>query len=215
MPASLLKNSPPELPFAATKEVVLPFIKFPGIDPRLGPEMKSTGEVMGLNSDFPRSFVKSQEASGILIPKGGAVFISVRDEDKFQILAIAQALKAMGFSLIATPGTHSFLLRHGLESARIAKIGDGKPDVVDLLKQRNVTLAINTPSSQRSRSDGYAIRRTALEFNIPCVTNIRSCQALVSALAASRNSAPMVKPLQDYYRELAYLGRDKIRSLSP
>ncbi len=207
LPKALLKNSPPELPFAATKEVVLPFIKFPGIDPRLGPEMKSTGEVMGLDSDFPRSFVKSQEASGILIPKGGAVFISVRDEDKFQILATAQALKGMGFSLIATPGTHSFLLRHGIESARIAKIGDGKPDVVDLLKQRNVTLAINTPSSQRSRSDGYAIRRTALEFNIPCVTNIRSCQALVGAIASSRESAPKVKALQDYYQELAYLAR--------
>ena len=205
LPATLLKNSPPDLPFTATKEVVLPFIKFPGIDPRLGPEMKSTGEVMGLDSDFPRSFVKSQEASGILIPKGGAVFISVRDEDKFQILATAQALKGLGFSLIATPGTHSFFSRHGLESARIAKIGDGKPDVVDLLKQRNVTLAINTPSGQRSRSDGYAIRRTALEFNIPCVTNIRSCQALVGALSASRKNSPDVKPLQDYYQELAYL----------
>ena len=205
LPAALLKNSPPELPFTATKEVVLPFIKFPGIDPRLGPEMKSTGEVMGLDSDFPRSFVKSQEASGILIPKGGAVFISVRDEDKFHILATSQALKGMGFSLIATPGTHSFLLRHGIESSRIAKIGDGKPDVVDLLKQRNVTLAINTPSGQRSRSDGYSIRRTALELNIPCVTNIRSCQALVGAIAASRKSAPSVKPLQDYYRELPYL----------
>jgi len=207
LPPELLKNSPPSLPYAATKEVVLPFIKFPGIDPRLGPEMKSTGEVMGLDMDFPRSFAKSQEASGFVLPKSGAVFISVRDEEKFQILPVAQGLQAMGFSLVATQGTHAFFSRHGISSSRIAKIGDGKPDVVDLLKQRNVTLVLNTPSGQRARSDGYAIRRTALELNIPCVTNIRSCAALVGAISSVRQSSLGVKALQDYYRELPYFSR--------
>src|SRR5439155_24037122 len=102
LPAALWKNSPVNLPYTATKEAVLPFIKFPGIDPKLGPEMKSTGEVMGIDSDFPRSFAKSQEASGFSLPQSGSVFISVRDEDKSEMLHIARALRQMGFVLVAT-----------------------------------------------------------------------------------------------------------------
>ena len=204
LPAKLVKSSPVALPYTATKEAVLPFNKFPGIDPTLGPEMKSTGEVMGIDADFPRSFAKSQEASGMSLPSAGSIFVSVRDEDKPEMLQVARSLKQMGFSLVATRNTHAFLTRHGIDAQRVAKLGEGKPDVVDLIKQKNVCLVINTPSGKRSRADGYAIRRTALELNVPCITNIHSCQAAVHAIAVGKEAAMTVKPIQDYYRELPY-----------
>ncbi len=208
VPAAALKGAVP--PYTATKEAVMPFIKFPGVDPRLGPEMKSTGEVMGLDADFPRSFAKSQEAAGLSLPTTGSVFISVRDEDKSEILHVSRSLRQMGFTLVATRNTADFLTRHGMPSERVAKIGEGKPDVVDLLRQRNLSLVINTPSGKRSRADGYAIRRTALELDIPCITNIRSVRAAVHAIAVLQGAAMDVKPLQDHYRSLPYpveLGR--------
>src|SRR6185312_2448429 len=129
VPAAALKGAVP--PYTATKEAVMPFIKFPGVDPRLGPEMKSTGEVMGLDADFPRSFAKSQEAAGLSLPTSGSVFLSVRDDDKSEILHVARALRQMGFTLVATRNTADFLGRHGMPAERVAKIGEGKPDVVD------------------------------------------------------------------------------------
>jgi carbamoyl-phosphate synthase large subunit len=166
--------------------------------------MKSTGEVMGIDADFPRSFAKSQEASGMSLPVSGSVFVSVKDEDKPEVLSIARALSQMGFTLVATRKTQEFFTRHALLAQRVAKIGEGKPDVVDLLKQRTLSLIINTPSGKRSRTDGYAIRRTALELNIPCITNLRSAQAAVNAIAVLREKPLAVKPLQDYYKELPY-----------
>jgi carbamoyl-phosphate synthase large subunit len=203
LPAKLLKSTP-NLPYTATKEAVLPFIKFPGVDPKLGPEMKSTGEVMGIDTDFPRSFAKSQQASGMALPLSGSVFLSVRDEDKGAIVGMARSLRQMGFTLVATRNTHEHLGRHGIESQKIAKLGEGKPDGVDLLKQRNLSLIINTPSGKRSRKDGYAIRRTALELDIPCITNIHSGEAAVHAIAVLRESTLGVKALQDYYQLLPY-----------
>ncbi len=204
LPRKLINESPLSLPYTATKEAVLPFIKFPGIDPKLGPEMKSTGEVMGIDADFPRSFAKSQEASGMVLPVSGSVFISVRDEDKPEILHLARSLRQMGFTLVGTRNTYEFLSRHGIEATKVAKIGEGKPDVVDLIKQKSVSLVINTPSGKRSRADGYAIRRTALELNVPCITNIHSCQAAVHAIAVMRESRMTVKPIQEYYRQLSF-----------
>ncbi len=202
VPAAALKGAVP--PYTATKEAVMPFIKFPGVDPRLGPEMKSTGEVMGIDADFPRSFAKSQESAGLSLPTSGSVFISVRDEDKSEILHVSRALRQLGFTLVATRNTADFLGRHGMPSERVAKIGEGKPDVVDLLKQRSLSLVINTPSSKRSRADGYAIRRHALELDIPCITNIRSVNAAVHAISVLQGAAMTVKPLQDYYKSLPY-----------
>jgi carbamoyl-phosphate synthase large subunit len=202
VPPQALKGAVP--PYTATKEAVLPFIKFPGVDPRLGPEMKSTGEVMGLDADFPRSYAKSQQAAGLILPTSGSVFISVRDEDKPGILNVSRALRQMGFTLVATRNTAEFLISHGLPADVVCKIGEGKPDVVDLLKQRNLSLIINTPSGKRSRADGYAIRRTALELDIPCITNIRSVNAAVHAISVLQGAALTVKPLQDYYKSLPY-----------
>ena len=202
VPAAALKGAVP--PYTATKEAVLPFIKFPGVDPRLGPEMKSTGEVMGLDADFPRSFAKSQEAAGLSLPTSGSVFLSVRDDDKSEILHVARALRQMGFTLVATRNTADFLGRHGMPAERVAKIGEGKPDVVDLLKQRGLSLVINTPSGKRARADGYAIRRSALELDIPCITNIRSVNAAVHAIAVLQGATMSVKPLQEHYKSLPY-----------
>ena len=193
-----------EPPYTATKEAVMPFIKFPGVDPKLGPEMKSTGEVMGLDSDFPRSFAKSQEAAGLNLPTSGSVFVSVRDEDKPQIVQMARSLRQLGFTLVATRSTADFLTRHGLETSRVAKVGEGKPDVVDLMKQRTLSLVINTPSGKRSRADGYAIRRTALEQNVPCITNLHSAGAAVHAIAVLQGASMGVKSLQAHYETLPY-----------
>jgi carbamoyl-phosphate synthase large subunit len=204
LPPKLLAESPMSLPYTCTKEAVLPFIKFPGIDPKLGPEMKSTGEVMGIDADFPRSYAKSQEASGMSLPTTGSVFISVRDEDKPEILHVSRSLRQMGFTLVATRNTYEFLSRHGIDALKVAKLGEGKPDVVDLIKQKSVSLVINTPSGKRSRTDGYAIRRTALELNVPCITNIHSCQAAVHAIAVVREAQLTAKPIQEYYRQLPY-----------
>jgi carbamoyl-phosphate synthase large subunit len=202
VPAAALKGAVP--PYTATKEAVMPFLKFPGVDPRLGPEMKSTGEVMGLDADFPRSFAKSQEAAGLSLPTSGSVFLSVRDDDKSEILHVARALRQMGFTLVATRNTADFLGRHGMPAERVAKIGEGKPDVVDLLKQRSLSLVINTPSGKRARADGYSIRRSALELDIPCITNIRSVNAAVHAISVLQGATMSVKPLQEHYKSLPY-----------
>ncbi|MBI4424870.1 MAG: ATP-grasp domain-containing protein, partial [Elusimicrobia bacterium] len=204
LPKELWSGPAPSLPYTATKEVVLPFLKFRGVDPTLGPEMKSTGEVMGIDADFSRSFVKSQAASGMALPASGAVFISVRDEDKPQILPIGAALRQLGFTIHATKNTHVFFERHGIETKRVFKLGEGKPDVLDLLKQRNLSLVINTPSGKRSRSDGFAIRRTALELNIATITNIRSCQAAIHGIAVLREAPLGVKSLQEHHERLSY-----------
>ncbi len=203
LPAAVLRGEV-EPPYTATKEAVMPFIKFPGVDPKLGPEMKSTGEVMGLDADFPRSFAKSQEAAGMILPTSGSVFVSVRDEDKPQIVPMARSLRQLGFTLVATRSTADFLTRHGLETSRVSKVGEGKPDVVDLMKQRTLSLVINTPSGKRSRTDGYAIRRTALELNIPCITNLHSAGAAVHAIAVLQGASMGVKPLQAHYKTLPY-----------
>jgi carbamoyl-phosphate synthase large subunit len=204
LPAKVLRRHFSDLPYAATKQVVLPFIKFPDVDPMLGPEMKSTGEVMGLDSDFPRSYIKGLAAAGMSLPVSGAVFISVRHEDKSDILPIAAQLKQMGFTLHATRSTKAFLDRHGLEASQVFKIGEGKPDVVDLIKQKNLSLVINTPSGKRAMSDGYMIRRTSLDFGVPIITNINSCQSAIQGISAVRKTSVSVKALQDHYSTLPY-----------
>ena len=199
--AKRLAQDAPEVRHAAIKEVVLPFGRFPGVDPRLGPEMHSTGEVMGIDSDFPRAFIKSQAAAGTALPRSGSVFLSLRDDDKPAVLTAAAALRQLGFTLFATRSTREFLRRHGLPAEKVFKIGEGHPDPVDLIRRRTVSLVINTPSGVRARTDGYAIRRTALDLGVPCVTNVHDTHALVHALALLRESPPTVRSLQEYHGE--------------
>jgi carbamoyl-phosphate synthase large subunit len=197
--ARQLRQDEPEIHHAAVKEVVMPFGRFPGVDPTLGPEMRSTGEVMGIGADFPKAFIKSQAAAGTALPLSGAVFLSVRDEDKPEMLPVAVALRQMGYELFATRDTRRHLARHGVETGKVHKIGEGHPDPVDLLRRGAVSLVINTPSGERARSDGYLIRRTALDLKVPCVTNVNDTRALVHALALLRESRPSVKSLQEYH----------------
>jgi len=185
----------------AVKESVLPFRRFPGVDIVLGPEMKSTGEVMGIDRDYGMAFAKSQFAAGLNLPTSGTAFLSIRPGDKAAVLPVARRLEDAGFRIIATEGTAQFLQENGVKCERVYKISEGRPNVVDLMKSREVHLVINTPSGKkRTRSDSYFIRRTALEYDIPHFTTIAGARAAVEAILALKTHEPTVLPLQDYCR---------------
>jgi carbamoyl-phosphate synthase large subunit len=165
-------------PYYSVKEAVFPFIKFPGVDTILGPEMKSTGEVMGVGQTFAEAFVKSQLAAGVRLPKGGKAFLSVRNEDKAKLVDIARELVKLGFSLVATRGTAAALQAAGLEVQRVNKVMEGRPHVVDMLKNREITLIVNTvEEDRRSIQDSWSIRNTALQNRITYYTTISGAKA--------------------------------------
>jgi carbamoyl-phosphate synthase large subunit len=173
-----------EVSHIAIKEAVFPFIKFPGVDVLLGPEMKSTGEVMGIDRDFRKAYVKSQIAAGSPLPTSGKVFISVKNRDKRAALGIGKRLAEMGFSLVATAGTAKLLTLQGMTVEMVHKVGEGyRPNIVDLMKRDEIALVFNTPEDGRARKDSYSIRRTAVTQNIPYYTTVDGAQA---ASAASR-----------------------------
>jgi carbamoyl-phosphate synthase large subunit len=188
------------LSYTAVKEAVLPFIKFPGIDSILGPEMKSTGEVMGIDANFGLAFAKSQMAAGSALPLGGTVFLSVNDRDKQRIAPVAKKLLDLGFKLISTRKTCAYLKSQGFAVEEVAKIGEGRPDMVDIIKNKQVDLIINTPKGTRSRSDGYVIRQNALIHNVPFITTFFGAEAAVDGIVALRNQGITVKPIQEYYK---------------
>ncbi|MBI3331052.1 MAG: carbamoyl-phosphate synthase large subunit, partial [Candidatus Omnitrophica bacterium] len=189
-------------PFLAVKESVFPFSRFAGVDILLGPEMKSTGEVMGLDEDFGRAFIKSQIAAGQLLPKTGVVFVSVKNRDKRSVVLIAQRLEEMGFELVATQGTLKALQRYGLHARLVKKIHEGRPNVLDLLKSGGVQLVINTPSGRLPRAAEVQIRSAATMLGIPCITTIAGAQASVNGIAALRKQALSVTPIQRYHELL-------------
>ncbi|MFH1259551.1 MAG: carbamoyl-phosphate synthase large subunit [Elusimicrobiota bacterium] len=189
------------LNYVCVKEAVLPFLRFPGVDVILGPEMRSTGEVMGIDHDFPSAFAKSQAAAGSSLPTSGKVLLSLRSEDKKNILPIARNLEEMGFQLLATKNTAQFLRENNLTVEEVYKLGEGRPDIVDILKNRQVNLIINTPSGKKSRSHGYTIRRTAIIHNISIITTLSAAQAAVEAIRALRKGKLAVKPIQEYYQQ--------------
>ncbi|TFG60376.1 MAG: carbamoyl-phosphate synthase large subunit, partial [Deltaproteobacteria bacterium] len=166
----------------SVKEAVFPFIKFPGVDTLLGPEMKSTGEVMGIDVKFGRAFAKAQIAAGMMLPKEGKVFVSVRDADKSGVLGPARMLHECGFRIAATGGTADFLTRHNIPAEPILKINEGRPHVADLIKNGEIDLVINTPLGAQSKADSYYIRRTALIYNIPYVTTLAAAKAVAHAI---------------------------------
>ena len=185
----------------AVKEVVFPFAKLPGVDPVLGPEMKSTGEVMGIDYDFGIAYYKAQLAAGMELPLSGTVFISVRDKDKPRILPVAKKLKSLGFNIVATEGTAKFLREHGIDAKIVLKVSQGRPNVVDAIINREIDLIINTPSGKKGRSDGYAIRRAAVDYNVPYITTISGAYAAVKGIEAIRRAKMTIKSLQEYHRE--------------
>ncbi|HEY7648564.1 MAG TPA: carbamoyl-phosphate synthase large subunit [Methylomirabilota bacterium] len=184
----------------AVKEAVFPFIKFPGVDAVLGPEMKSTGEVMGLDRDFRKAYLKSQVAAGSALPALGKVFVSVKNRDKRVVATLAKRLAEMGFGLVATGGTGRVLERQGMAVELIYKVGDGyRPNVIDLMKQGEIALVFNTPEDGRARKDSAAIRRTAVSQQIPYYLTVDGIQAAIGAIEALLKGELDVMSLQEYH----------------
>ncbi len=187
-------------PYRSVKESVFPFARFPGVDVLLSPEMKSTGEVMGIDKNFPLAFAKSQLASSQDLPLKGTVFLSVKDEDKDSIVVdMAKKLIELDFKILATRGTASFLKKHGIKTVTVNKVHEGRPHIVDILKNREVDLVINTTIGKKSIADSFSIRRTTLMLGIPYSTTIPGARAMVDAISALRNDEIQVKAIQDYH----------------
>ena len=188
--------------YFSVKAPVFPFNRFPGSNTRLGPEMKSTGEVMGIDTDFPRAFAKAQKACGYTLPQGGRVFISVRNKDKRAIIFIAKKLTDMGFELIATHGTAKVLLRNGMKSELVFSIGKGRPTIHDYIKNHAVDLIINTPTGDLHRTNELLIREMAITHDIPIFSTIPGAAAAVHAIDALQRGDITVTSLQDYFQML-------------
>ncbi|MDD5246413.1 MAG: ATP-grasp domain-containing protein, partial [Candidatus Omnitrophica bacterium] len=185
----------------AVKESVFPFNRFPGVDIILGPEMKSTGEVMGIDKDFSRAFIKSQLAAGQRLPKKGNVFISVRDKDKRAIVFIAKKLSELGFAIFATEGTALALKQGGLAVKVLPKISQGRPNILDLMKDGKIQLVINTPSGRIPRQDEIMIRSHVILHNISYTTTISGAQATVNGIETLLKNKLEVTSLQEFYRK--------------
>ena len=201
--AGVVPATTPAPRHVSVKEAVLPFNRFPGVDIVLGPEMRSTGEVMGIGPTFGVAYAKSQMAAGTPLPDRGEVFLSFADPDKSLGLDIARDLSALGFTLAATIGTAGFLRSHGVHvDTLVGKIGgpDGAHDAVTLLNEGRIALVINTPSGSGARRDGQAIRTTAVQRKVPCVTTMRGARAVVEAVTASRAQGWSYQPLQEMHR---------------
>jgi carbamoyl-phosphate synthase large subunit len=188
------------LTHVAVKEAVLPFAKFPNVDSILGPEMKSTGEVMGMDSDFGLAFAKSQIAANGSLPTGGTVFLSVREKDKLAVAALATRLAALGFTLMATEGTAGAIGRAGVPVERVYKVTEGfRPHIVDRMKSGEVAMLVNTPEGRSARLDSYSIRRTAVTMGIPHFTTMAAAEAAAEAIAALRKQQLAIRSLQEYH----------------
>ncbi|MGJ5675175.1 MAG: carbamoyl-phosphate synthase large subunit [Nostochopsis sp.] len=182
----------------AVKEAVLPFNKFPGTDTILGPEMRSTGEVMGIDSDFGRAFAKAELGAGERLPLSGTVFVSMNDRDKAAAVPVVKEFIDLGFTVMGTDGTRRVLHEHGLEVELVLKLHEGRPHVLDAIKNHKIQLIINTPSGEEAQSDARLIRRTALAYKIPIITTIAGAKATVAAIYSLQNTTLDVKGIQDY-----------------
>ncbi|MFC1823427.1 carbamoyl-phosphate synthase large subunit [Thermodesulfobacteriota bacterium] len=185
----------------SVKESVFPFARFPGVDTLLGPEMKSTGEVMGIDQSFGLAFAKSQLAAGQRLPLSGTVFISVKDEDKMALLQTAFLLNDLGFKVVATSGTSRFLSDHGISNQLVKKVREGRPHIVDMIKNEEIDLVINTTSDRKAISESSSIRQTALTFNIPYTTTLAGARATAFAIKAVKEGELKVKTLQEYHEK--------------
>src|SRR3569832_1249189 len=202
MSGELLKTfdlTPSKSPHISVKEAVLPFARFPGVDPVLGPEMKSTGEVMGLDSDFGRAFAKSQIGAGLKLPLTGTVFMSMRDADKDLAIEPARQLIAMGFDIVATRGTATAREAAGLAVKHINKVLEGRPHVVDALKNGEIHLVFNTTEGAQALADSSSIRRAALGLKDPYYTTLAGAKAATEAIAALKGHSLEVAPLQSFF----------------
>jgi carbamoyl-phosphate synthase large subunit len=192
---------PAKIDHIAVKEAVFPFARFPGVDPILGPEMRSTGEVMGLDRDFAVAFGKSQLGAGQTLPTAGTVFVSVKETDKDRIIQPVKELQAMGFKVIATRGTKRHLEANGVQCETVNKVLEGRPHIVDAIKNGDVALVFNTTEGAKAVADSKDIRRTALLHHIPYYTTLSGAVAVTRAIKALKADILKVAPLQ------AYVGR--------
>lgn len=188
-----------QITHVAVKEAVFPFDRFPGVDTILGPEMKSTGEVMGIDRDFGLAYAKAQMATYNTIPTSGKIIISVKDKDKEQTVAISQKLSEMGFRIIATKGTAQYLAENGITVEVINKVTEGRPHVVDLIKNREVSFIINTVTGAQAQKDSLSIRRSALQFKIPYTTTISGARAVVKAIEVLQKKELSIKSINEYH----------------
>jgi carbamoyl-phosphate synthase large subunit len=191
-----------EMDYIAIKESVFPFNRFYGIDTVLGPEMKSTGEVMGIDTDFGVAFAKSQIAAGVSIPLKGRVFISVMNKDKRSIVFVAKKLHDLGFEIVATKGTAKVLINNGIPVQTVFKVGEGRPDIVDRIKNGEIDLVINTPSGKKPKVDEVAIRSQSVAHNIPCITTLSGASAAVNGIESLLNKGISVRSIQEYHRRI-------------
>jgi carbamoyl-phosphate synthase large subunit len=185
------------------KTPVFPFVKFPGVDPVLGPEMRSTGEVMGIAEGFGSAYLKAQQGAGTRLPREGSVFISVNDQDKRRVIELARELHELGFKLVATRGTQKRLEAIGLPCGFVYKVNEGRPNIADLVRSREISLIINTPLGRVSFYDERSIRRAAMQYGVPCVTTMTGAVATVAAIRALREDEPRVRSLQEYNKAAA------------
>lgn len=207
MAGERLSDLPPidrAIDFYAVKESVFPFARFPGVDPVLSPEMKSTGEVMGIARDFTTAFAKSQLGAGTVLPQGGAAFVSVKDGDKPAILSAVRMLAKAGFGIVATQGTAAFLRSEGVAVEEVNKVAQGRPHVVDRIKDGGIALIFNTTEGWQSLKDSKAIRESALQQRIPYFTtapaSVEAARAIAARAAAGDGEARLeVLPLQAYH----------------
>ncbi|AWC23057.1 Carbamoyl-phosphate synthase large chain [Aminobacter sp. MSH1] len=184
----------------AVKEAVFPFARFPGVDILLGPEMKSTGEVMGLDRDYALAFAKAQLGAGVDLPRSGTLFVSVRDEDKAGILGAVQRLSGLGFKVLATSGTARFLVENGVPAEKINKVLEGRPHIEDAIRNRQIQIVFNTTDGQKAVSDSKSIRRATLMQKVPYYTTLSGAAAVAEAIAALKAGSLEVRPLQDYFK---------------
>ncbi len=188
-------------PYFSVKEAVFPFIKFPGVDTILGPEMKSTGEVMGVGATFAEAFVKSQLGASVILPKGGRAFISVRNEDHQKVVAIAKDLANLGFTLVATKGTARVLTEHGLAVTPVNKVAEGRPHVVDMIKNNEISFIVNVTEDKKAVADSYEIRRSALQNKVTYYTTLAGAQAACMGMGVMQELS--VESIQDLHKKLA------------
>jgi carbamoyl-phosphate synthase large subunit len=187
-----------DIPHIAVKEAVFPFARFPGIDPVLSPEMKSTGEVMGIDADFATAFLKSQQGGNVELPTGGTLFVSVKDSDKSVIVPPVRALIDFGFDVIATSGTAAYLASQGLDVTAVNKVAQGRPHIVDLIKNRTIDMIINTTEGRQSTRDSASIRRSAENGHVYYTTTLAGGEAICMALKCGEDTE--VRRLQDLHK---------------
>jgi carbamoyl-phosphate synthase large subunit len=186
--------------FYSVKSPVFPFNKFRGVDTILGPEMRSTGEVMGISSSYGQAFAKAQLAAGQRLPRKGTVFLSVNDRDKRHVGPLGKDLHALGFRLLATRGTCAALEAAGVEAESVFKVNEGRPNIVDLVKTGKIDLIINTPLGRESFYDEKSIRRAAIRYNIPCITTLAAAHAAARGIRALVEQSTEVAALQDLHK---------------